>query len=321
MMKKTLDIVIPVYNESECISETIRRLDATTQELQKKYSTRILFVDDGSSDDTFSQLEKRLKGDFKYKIIRLTRNFGHQMAITAGLDFADAQYIAIMDADLQDPPELLPDMLLKLEEGNHVVYGQRITREGESFVKLICFSLFYKIFSYLSEIQIPPNTGDFRVITKEVLMSLKSMRERHRFIRGLIPYTGWKSAAFYYERKERYSGESKYTYRKLFRLASDGLLSFSTRPIKLMRSFGLLTLITSFLILLYMLYLNLIHQDPVPGVALIVTVVIFFGSLQILFMALLGEYIGKTFEEVKSRPLYFVQEIINEGEGPEGQTA
>jgi polyisoprenyl-phosphate glycosyltransferase len=311
-MKKSLDIVIPVYNESECIEETMKRLDIVSEELCKKFDTRVIYVDDGSKDDTFFKMDQKLRGNAKYKILKLTRNFGHQLALTAGLDFANADFVAILDGDLQDPPELLHDMLLKFEEGYHVVYGQRNSREGESFFKLVSASLFYKILSRFCDVPIPRNTGDFRIITRQVLISLNSMRERHRFIRGLVPFTGWKSYAFPYERKARFAGETKYPMKKMFRFAFDAILSFSTKPIKIMRYFGLLSVASSFMFLVYVLYLRFIMLSVIPGFTVIIALIIFFGGIQVLFMSLLGEYIGRIFEEVKARPLYFIQEIVNE---------
>ncbi len=311
-MKKQLDIVIPVYNESACIEETIKRIDKVALDLDQKYSTRVVFIDDGSKDDTYLKMMSLLSGNKRYRVIKLTRNFGHQLALTAGLDYTKADIVAILDGDLQDPPELIPDMLKKVEEGYHIVYGQRKVREGEGAFKLFSAYLFYRILSRFCDIEIPRNTGDFRVITSDVVKALKQMREKHRFIRGLVPYSGYKSFAFQYERKARFAGETKYPLKKMFRFALDAIFSFSTKPIKLMRYFGLFSVLFSFMFMVYVLYLRFFTNSVVPGLTVTIALSIFFGGIQILFMSLLGEYIGRIFEEVKGRPLYFIQEIVNE---------
>lgn len=308
---KRLDIIIPVYNESECIQETLRRIESVSETLAVTYLVKVIIVDDGSSDDTYSKINRLVAGNMLFMIIKLSRNFGHQYALTAGIDYAAADYVAILDGDLQDPPELLPEMLKKAEEGFDIVYGQRRSREGETFIKLASASLFYKILRRFCEVNIPENTGDFRVISAKVLKALKSMRERHRFIRGLVPYSGFRAYAFLYERKERFAGETKYPIKKMLRFALDAILSFSIKPIKIMRYYGLFSVFLSFLFLLYVIYLRYFGTGVVPGFTVIIALIIFFGGIQILSMSLLGEYIGRIYEEVKDRPLYFVDEIVN----------
>jgi dolichol-phosphate mannosyltransferase len=309
---KSLDIVIPVYNESECIEETIKRVKITTDQLSNDYSVRVIIVDDGSKDDTYLKLNQLVSEDAHYRVIKLSRNFGHQLALTAGLDYATADFVAILDGDLQDPPELIPAMLQKCEEGFHIVYGKRESREGETYLKLFSASIFYKLLSRFCDVEIPRNTGDFRVVSSKVIIALKSMRERHRFIRGLVPYTGFKSFAFLYERKARFAGETKYPLKKMMRFAFDAILSFSTKPIKIMRYYGLFSVLLSLLFLIYVIYLRFSDTGVVPGFTVTIALIVFFGGIQILSMSLLGEYIGRVFEEVKDRPLYFIDEILND---------
>lgn len=309
---KSLDIIIPVYNESECIEETIKRVGDVSDLLALYYRVRVIFVDDGSKDDTYFKLSKLVSRNAQYRVIKLSRNFGHQLALTAGLDYASADFVAILDGDLQDPPELIPEMLKKCEDGFHIVYGKRESREGETYLKLLSASVFYKVLSRFCDVDIPRNTGDFRVVSSKVIGALKSMRERHRFIRGLVPYSGFKSFAFSYERKARFAGETKYPLKKMTRFAFDAILSFSTKPIKIMRYYGLFSVFLSFLFLIYVMYLRFFDTGIVPGFTVIIALIIFFGGVQILSMSLLGEYVGRIFEEVKDRPLYFIDEILND---------
>jgi dolichol-phosphate mannosyltransferase len=308
---KTLDIVIPVFNEEECIVETVSRIKNVCLSLAEKFKVSIIFIDDGSKDRTFQILKMEAALFKNLKIVKLSRNFGHQLALTAGLDHSTADIIAILDGDLQDPPELLPAMIEKMSEGYDIVYGQRKKREGETIFKRLTAAAFYRVLSRMCDIEIPQDTGDFRVISNRVLLALKSMRERHRFIRGLVPYSGFKSYAFSYQRKTRFAGDTKYPFKKMIRFAFDAIFSFSTKPIKIMRYYGLISVGLSILFFFYILYLRLFSSAVVPGLTVIITLIIFFGGIQILSISLLGEYVGRIFEEVKSRPLYFVEEFVN----------
>lgn len=309
---KSFDIIIPIFNESECIQETLKRVENVCTSLASQYQVRVVFVDDGSTDDTYTQLSNSLQGKEHFRIIKLSRNFGHQIALTAGLDYSSADYVGILDGDLQDPPELLPEMLKKCEEGFHIVYGQRMERDGETLFKLFSAALFYRILSRFCDVEIPKDTGDFRVISFKVLTALKSMRERHRFIRGLVPFSGFKSFAFSYKRNSRYAGETKYPFSKMTKFALDAIFSFSIKPIKIMRYFGLFSISASLVYFIYVLYLRVFVGGVVPGFTVLIFLSIFFGGIQILSMSLLGEYIGRIFEEVKGRPLYFVEMVFNE---------
>lgn len=305
-----LEILVPVYNEQECIAETFRRLIDIQNGLKAKFETTIVFINDGSSDKTLELLIELKNKRQDVKVINLSRNFGHQLALTAGLDFAEADFVAIIDGDMQDPPELIPAMLEIAVSGFDVVYGQRNSRVGETWFKLLTAKMFYRVLSQMCEVEIPKDAGDFRVISKKVLACLKSMRERHRFIRGLVPLSGFRQFAFKYDRHERFAGETKYPLKKMVRFALDAIFSFSTRPLKFIRYVGLSSLIVSALLLLKIIYIKIFSGQVIPGYSSMVVILVFFSSVQILSISILGEYIGRIFEESKKRPLYFIDEIM-----------
>lgn len=311
LSKKSVDVVIPFYNEEECIPELFNRLQILYSQIESSYNTRFIFVNDGSSDQSLVHLLRLTQTYPQYVIIDLSRNFGHQKALTAGLDYAKADFVACIDADLQDPPELIADMLKVCESGYDVVYGQRKKREGETWFKLITAKWFYALFNRLCEVDIPRDTGDFRVISKKVLKCLQSMRERHRFIRGLVPWCGFKSTALPYHRDPRYSGETKYPFRKMVRFALDAIFSFSWTPLKIMRYLGLGVTVVGLLGGIWVLYLKLFSQTILPGITVILLSVIILGGVQILSLGVLGEYIGRIFEESKGRPLYIIDKVID----------
>jgi glycosyltransferase involved in cell wall biosynthesis len=304
----TFEIIVPVYNEIECISETYKRL-LNLKDVLIGFDVRYLFVNDGSRDGTLEKLIDLKGDDSSVRILDLSRNFGHQIAITAGLDYSKADYVGIIDGDLQDPPELFQGMLELLRSGYDVVYGQRESREGEGWFKIQTAKMFYLLLSRLCEVEIPRDTGDFRVINGKVLRSMQSMREKHRFLRGLVPYVGFKSVAFKYDRHERFAGVTKYPLLKMVRFALDAIFSFSTRPLKYIRYFGIGSLFVSFLLLLKIAYLKFFSGSVIPGYSSLVVILVFFSSIQIISISVLGEYIGRVFEEVKKRPLYFIDKI------------
>jgi polyisoprenyl-phosphate glycosyltransferase len=305
------EIVIPVFNESLCIDETFKRLITLRNNMTNTRVT-LSFINDGSKDDTLSRLVS-LKGSHpRVKIVNLSRNFGHQLALTAGLDHVDGDvdYVGIIDGDLQDPPELLIPMLEIAKSGFEVVYGQRKSRAGESFFKLVSAKAFYKILSLMCDVPIPRDTGDFRVISKKVLVQITSMREKHRFVRGLVPFCGHKQVAFSYDRAERFAGETKYPLKKMVRFALDAIFSFSSKPLKFIRYIGLIAMLASLLLGLKIIYIKLIVGDAVPGYSSLVVIIVFFSSVQMLSLSLIGEYVGRIFEESKQRPLYFIDKIF-----------
>lgn len=305
-----VSVVVPCFNEADVIDTTIERI-CRAMELPSRFSTEILIVDDGSEDDSaWIAGAAVLPPGFDLRVIRLSRNFGHQAAVSAGIAESTGDLVAIIDADLQDPPELIPEMIQKmLEEGHDVVYGRRISRKGTTLWKRLSYHLFYRLLSSLvSDIEIPSQVGDFRVISRRVANVLLSMPETGRFLRGMIPYIGFSQAAFDYERDARHSGRPKYTLVKLIRLALDGLVSFSTRPLRVALYLGLIMFLLSMLGIIVVLAIRLGSDEWIPGWASTSIVLLGFGGLQFLFLGLLGEYVGRIFEEVKARPNFIIRE-------------
>lgn len=308
---KTVEVIIPVYNEGECVLELFKRLESLKSSFAAKAELSFLFVNDGSHDATVSLIKEQAAAKDYVRLVSLSRNFGHQMALTAGLDHADADYIAVIDADLQDPPELLLDMFDELENGFDVVYGQRRSRDGESWFKLLTAKLFYRVLNKLCKTDIPRDTGDFRMFNRKVLNVLKGMRESHRFIRGMVPWVGFKSKPLPYAREKRFSGETKYPFKKMLRFALDAIFSFSNSPLRLSIYVGMVVLAVDFLLILLMIYLRLFTAYTVPGISGLLLTVLFLGGMQIIMLGVIGEYIGRIFEQAKGRPLYVVDEVVN----------
>jgi glycosyltransferase involved in cell wall biosynthesis len=311
MLQEKLDFVIPVFNEEECLPELIGRLEVirnNTKNLELSY----IFVNDGSSDNSLNILSEYASENPYVRVISFSRNFGHQIAVSAGLDFAKADYICIIDADLQDPPELVSDMLRTLKEKHvNVVYGQREERKGESLFKKATAKLFYRIFKYMSGINIPLDTGDFRLIDKKVRDAFSTMKERHRFIRGMIPWTGFKSAPFLYIRDVRYAGVTKYPLRKMLKFSADAILSFSSGMLKVAAYVGIFIVIFGGFGLLYILYLKLFTHTTVPGITVILATIFILGGFTIFMLGIIGAYVGRIYEEAKGRPLYIIDNMMN----------
>jgi len=308
--KVTLDIVIPVYNEETCLEELVRRL-LIMRDRQPDVEMNFLFVNDGSRDRSVEMLNRYAEDYHFFRVIHFSRNFGHQAAVTAGLDAADADYVAIIDADLQDPPELIPDMLMKAQEGYEVVFGRRRQRKGESFMKKLSAKLFYRFISRLCDVDIPEDSGDFRIISRNLLEVLKQMREKHRFIRGMIPWAGFRSVAFLYDRDGRYAGETKYPLKKMIKFALDAIFSFSNMPLRLATYFGMGIAGLGVLGGMLILYLRFFTSLTVPGISAVILTVIIMGGFQIIMLGIIGEYIGRIFEESKNRPLYIIENTRN----------
>jgi len=245
------------------------------------------------------------------KVISLSRNFGHQIAITAGIDMASGDFVAVIDGDLQDPPELIADMYRKALTGFDVVYGKRRTRAGETIFKKATAAGFYRLLNYMCEIEIPTDTGDFRLMSRKVVDAFKQMRERHRFVRGMVPWLGFKSVPLEYDRAERFAGETKYPLKKMLAFATNAILSFSSKPLTMAIRLGFLTILAGLVGAAYMLYLKLFTSIPVPGLTAILLSIVLFSGVQILLIGVVGEYIARIFEEIKGRPLYLVAETIN----------
>jgi dolichol-phosphate mannosyltransferase len=305
-----LSVVIPCYNEEEVIGETIGRLKAFCSEL-RFLDVELIFVDDGSRDRTRDILKAFAADDPRVKIIGFARNFGHQVAVTAGIDVAGGDAVVLIDADLQDPPEVVHRMIAKWrEEGFDVVYGTRAERRGESAFKLVTARLFYRLLNKLSDVPIPLDTGDFRLMSRHVVDTLKAMPERDRFIRGMVSWVGFRQTAIPYRREERFAGESKYPLRKMLRFAVDGILSFSTKPLQLSIAIGIMSSGLALIGMFYAIAVRLMTDNWVEGWATLMVVILFIGGVQLFSIGILGEYIGRIYGESKRRPLYVVGEHV-----------
>ncbi len=305
---KLLSIVIPIFNEGPLLPELYSRLKNVLKPLP--LSHEIIFVDDGSRDASFTHLQSLSEKDSDIRAIRLSRNFGHQLAITAGMDYCKGDIVVIMDGDLQDPPELIPKLLEKWEEGFEVVYAVRKKRKGERFLKLITAFFYYRLFKWITKVQIPSDTGDFRLMSKRAVSELRKLRERHRLIRGMVSWVGFKQTGIEYERDRRYAGKTKFSWIKMAQFGLDGITSFSTLPLRLATYLGFFVSFLS-LIKIIELSVNYFRMQFVPGWASIMVAVLFLGGVQLITIGIIGEYIGRIHEEVKNRPLYLVEETIN----------
>ncbi|MFV0502808.1 MAG: glycosyltransferase family 2 protein [Lachnospirales bacterium] len=307
-MRKLISIVIPMYYEEEVIEKTYKTL---TSEMEKSsYDYELIFVDDGSLDNTFNIVKNKTIEDKKCKCIKLSRNFGHQCATTAGINKSKGDAVVLIDADLQDPPYLIHKMLEKWEEGYDVVYGKRLNRDGESFFKLLSAKFFYKFLNYMSDTYIPENTGDFRLMDRKVVEAFNTMAEQNRFIRGMVSWTGFKQIPLFYHREKRYAGKTKYPLKKMVRFATNGIFSFSTKPLKIMSYIGTFSIITSLVLLIYSFIQGLIGAAS-SGWASIMVTVTFLGGTNLLAMGILGSYIGRIYDETRNRPIYIIDEEIN----------
>lgn len=308
---KKVSVVIPMYYEEEVAEECYKRVSKTLKEL-KEYEYEIIFVNDGSQDKTLKILEEIARKDSNVKVISFSRNFGHQAAVTAGIKEVTGDAIVIMDADLQDPPELIPDMLKYWEQGNEIIYGTRKTRKGESAFKLLTAKMFYKTLNALSDVEIPKDTGDFRLVDRKVIDVINNMPEHNKFLRGLFSWVGFKQMSYEYERQGRVAGKTKYPLKKMLKLASDGIISFSTKPLKLLGTLGVLSIVISVIILIYALISYAFKLNNLSaGWTSIMVAITFFAGVQLLSIWIMSEYIGRIYEETKKRPQYIVDKKIN----------
>ena len=308
---KKISIIIPMYNEKEVANECYNRVVNVCKSLEN-YEYEIIFVNDGSKDDTLQILTKIAEEDNQVKIISFSRNFGHQAAVTAGLKYITGDCAFIIDADLQDPPELLSEMVRLWEDGNDVIYGKRKKRDGESKFKLFTADLFYKTLNALSDVEIPKNTGDFRLVDRKVVDTINSMPEHNKFLRGLFSWAGYKQYALEYERKERFAGKTKYPLKKMLKLAADGIIGFSNKPLKILGEIGFVSIIISMLLLIYALLSYIFEWNNLEaGWTSIMVAVTFFAGVQLLSVWILSEYIGRIYDESKQRPEYIISKTIN----------
>lgn len=309
----SLTVLVPVYNEEAVIGEFYRRTVDVCETLE---GTRfeLLFVDDGSSDRSIELVHDLIQDDPRVSLLRLSRNFGKEAALTAGLDHVDSDAVIIIDADLQDPPELIPDMLKLWRQGYDTVYGQRTERHGESFTKKVTASAFYRLMAHVGRFSIPRDTGDFRLLSRRAVNALKSLPESNRFMKGLFSWIGYPQIALKYSRDPRHAGDTKFNYWKLWNFALDGITSFTTLPLKLASYIGVLLAFGSFVYGAYVVVKTLLWGDPVPGYPSLMTVILFIGGIQLMFLGVLGEYLGRMFDETKRRPLYLIQEHVRGSE-------
>lgn len=304
-------VIVPCYNEEAVLRESYRRTKAALALLPNP--TEIIFVNDGSRDRTRALLDEIAAGDPSVKVIHFSRNFGHQPAVTAGIHHCDADLAVIIDADMQDPPELIPDILaLREKERANVVYCVRLRRDGESFFKLVTAKMFYRLFNSMSEVHFPLDTGDFRLIDRKVMDEFGRFSEHGKYIRGLISWIGFKQVPFYYERKARIAGETKYPLRKMLSFASNAMLYFSKKPLKLATGLGFLSVLVGIILAIWFT-LGKIYgfSNAEVGWTSIMTSIIFFGGVQLLTVGVLGQYVGILFDEIKARPEYIIDEKKN----------
>jgi dolichol-phosphate mannosyltransferase len=302
-----LSFVIPVFNEENNIIEIYQRCKDVLPQV-KTNAYEFVFINDGSVDGSMSRIQDLVNQDSYVKYLDLSRNFGQQIALSAGLDYCTGNQIVIMDADLQDPPECIPAMLTKLEEGYDVVYARRASRKGESWIKRITAKWFYRIFNLLVHIDMPLDTGDFRVIQRNVVDVLKQMPEQQKFLRGQIAWMGFNQTYIEYERPERIAGQTGYTFRKMLRLALDGITSFSDYPLRIVTLSGFIFSFVAFLGMLYALYSKFILKDFVQGWTSIMISVLFIGGVQLIAIGILGAYISRLHQNTRNRPLYIVKD-------------
>ena len=308
---KKISVVVPMYYEEEVAKECYTRLKNVLEKIEN-YNYEIIFINDGSKDKTLEILKEIAKENKNVKIISFSRNFGHQCAVTAGLRYVTGDAIVIIDADLQDPPELIPEMIKLWEDGNDVIYGKRKSREGESRFKLLTASMFYKTLNALSDVEIPKDTGDFRLVDRKVVEVINSLPEHNKFLRGLFSWVGFKQKAYEYERKERYAGKTKYPLKKMLKLAQDGIFSFSIKPLKIVGAMGILSVIISIMLFVYaVLSYAFDWNNLVPGWTSLMVTMTFIGGMILISLWMIGEYIGRIYDETKRRPEYIIDETIN----------
>lgn len=309
-----LSVVVPVFNEQDVLPEFHRRLTAVLDRLcaQDRASAEIVYVNDGSVDDSAALLTGLREADDRVAIIDLSRNFGKEIAMTAGLDHARGDAVVVIDADLQDPPELIPQMIGHWQAGYDVVYAQRTSRAGESALKKTTAHIFYRLMQRLSRVKIPPDAGDYRLLSRRAVNALAGLREQHRFMKGLFAWIGYPQKAIPYARDARYGGKTKWSYVGLWNFAIEGITSFSTFPLKIATYLGLAAALGAFVFGLFIFFQTLLFGNPVPGYPSLLVVVLFLGGIQLIALGVIGEYLGRMFDETKGRPLYLVKEYVKQ---------
>lgn len=310
-MTKSLTVIVPCYNEEDVIRESYRRLKSVLSSLLNP--SEIIFINDGSIDQTEQILTEIAQEDKQVKVISFSRNFGHQKAVTAGVNHCTTDLAVIIDADLQDPPELIPDMIKTLEENEaQVVYCVRKTRKGESKFKIWSAKMFYRFLNFFSEVKLPVDTGDFRLIDKSIIREFNKMNEKGKYVRGLIAWAGFKQVPFYYEREARFAGETKYPLSKMLKLATTSMLYFSKKPLMIATALGLISVLVAILYGLWAVLGQIIgFTNADSGWTSLVVLIVFFGGVQLLTIGIMGAYVGNLFDEMKNRPEYIIDKKIN----------
>jgi dolichol-phosphate mannosyltransferase len=302
-------IVVPLYNEELVIDESYKRLKSVMECTKENYE--IIFINDGSRDKTADKVEDICKSDDKIKLINFSRNFGHQAAITAGMDMALGDAVVVIDADLQDPPEVILKMIEKWKEGYEVVYGKRIKREGETFFKKFTAQAFYRVLKSMTSIDIPVDTGDFRLIDRKVCDTLMSLPERNRYVRGLVSWVGYKQTSVEFVRQERFAGDTKYPLKKMMKLALDGITSFSYKPLTLAGYFGGIVFLMGMISSIAIVTKDLIKRTDILNLGLVLSINIMMFGMILSSIGIMGQYIGRIFDESKERPIYIIESTIN----------
>lgn len=305
-MSFDISIVVPVYNEEKSIRLMYDRLLASISKISSNFE--IIYVNDGSRDNSFLELVKLSKEDERVKYINFSRNFGHQIAVTAGLDKSKGDAVVIIDGDLQDPPEVIPEMYAKHKEGFEVVYGQRLKRKGESFFKKITAKYFYRILKKITSVNIPVDTGDFRLIDRKIVNDLKNMPEQNKFLRGQIAWLGYRQTSVFFERDERKFGETGYPFSKMLKFALDGITGFSDVPLQFVTKTGIFISFISFLVILYAIFSHFILERTITGWTSLIISSMFIGGVQLISIGIIGEYINRINKNVQNRPLYIIDQ-------------
>lgn len=308
MGKIQYSIVVPLYNEEEVINESYKRIRAVMEETKETYE--IIFINDGSRDQTEHLAKAICSQDINIKLINFSRNFGHQPAITAGMKESSGQAIIIIDADLQDPPTVMLQMIEKWKEGYDVVYGKRIKRSGETFFKKMTAKMYYRLLTRITDVKIPVDVGDFRLIDRSVCNALNDLPERNRYVRGLVSWVGYKQTFVEFEREERFSGETKYPLRKMIKLAIDGITGFSNKPLKIASTLGYVVSGLGFIYLIIILIQKLFTDTTIQGWTSIIGLLLILNGVTLIMLGVLGEYIGRIYDEIKARPVYIIKEKI-----------
>ena len=305
-MKPTITIIAPVYNEEPVLHELYKRVSRVMDQFDDPWE--LILVDDGSRDRSSEIIAELHEADNRVKGISFSRNFGFQEAVTAGLDFSSGDAVILTDADLQDPPEVMPEMIAKWREGFDVVYGVRTEREGETWFKLVTAKMFYRIIHRITSVNIPLDTGDFRLMDRRVVDALGQMRERNRFLRGMVPWVGFKQTGVYFKRDPRFAGDAKFSsFRRMFRFAMNAITSFSYVPLQIATYLGFAIAGLTALAILVVVFLRLFSVHALTGQATTLVAVLFLGGVQLISLGIIGEYLGRIYDEVKGRPLYLVQ--------------